>query len=441
MSLNKNPLTRGLIAAASGAILVTLCVGPGTTAYAGSLHNQPQAVQALPGSGSITFWDEWTNGAARTAMTWVANEWDKIHPNWPIAERPIPNDSFFAAVRTGIAGTNPPDVLQTEGYESTEEFAQANELANLDSLWSQVKYRYNQPDGASMTGACRYQGTWYCVPWDWDNQSYLFWNESVMKQYHLSPPTSFAQMLADAKVLKAAGVIPFALSDADGWPGMHWYFEFVGQFCGSKAQDSAVLRTGAKWNDPCFVKSAALLQTLAKDGYFPPGLVAENYNVQVTLLESGKAAMAEDGIWLEEPPAANIGGERFPAIAGAPYNATSGWVGTSLSVPAKAKDPGPAMALIKWMATNPAVGNEWATAGDPMNLKGANVHLPGLDATLVGDVENYPQLPPADESLPFAVGNTALYALGQGLLDLKLTPQQFSDQLEAAAAKAGPGMG
>jgi ABC-type glycerol-3-phosphate transport system substrate-binding protein len=222
---------------------------------------------------------------------------------------------------------------------------------------------------------------------------------------------------------------------------MHWYFEFVGQFCGLKTQDSAVLRTGSKWNDPCFVKSANLLASLVKDGYFPTGFVGENYNVQVTLLESGKAAMAEDGVWLYEPPVTNIGAERFPAIAGAPYNATSGWVGSTLGIPQKAKDPTEAFAFLKFMATNPAIAAQFAKDGDPMTLWGANSHLPTLDAKLVETVANLPQSPPADEVLPFAVGNTDLYALGQGLLSGKLTGLQFSNQLEADAAKAGPGAG
>jgi raffinose/stachyose/melibiose transport system substrate-binding protein len=389
---------------------------------------------------SIALWSEWTDGAAATGIASTIKEWDKAHPDWPVVQRSIPNDSFFAAVRTGMAGSTPPDVLAYEGYESTMEFGKADELTDLSSLWKTVASNVVQPNGPAVKGACSYQGKVYCVPWEWDNQSFLYYNESVMKQYNLSPPKTFSEMLQDAAILKSHNVIPFSLSDSDGWPGAHWYFEFLGQYCGADTVTSAVQQTGAKWNDPCFVKAADEVSNLVKLGYFPKGLVGEDYNAQVTLLKSGKAAMAEDGIWLYEPPADGIGGEIFPAVEGAPYDATSGWVGSTLGVPAKAKNKQMAEEFIKFMLSTPSVAAEWAKAGDPMSIKNANASLPQADADLVAQVQNKPQLPPADETLPFAVGNTQLYALGQSLLNESMTGQEFSDKLEAAAAKAGPGV-
>ena len=392
-------------------------------------------------SHSITLWSEWTDGASASGIASTIKAWDKLHPGWPVEQRAIPNDSFFAAIRTGMDGTNPPDVLQYEGYESTMEFGKAGELTDLSSFWKGVESHVVQPTSPAVKAACDYKGKTYCVPWEWDNQSFLFYNESVLKQYHLTPPKSFSQMMQDAAILKSHNVIPFALSDSDGWPGAHWYFEFLGQYCGASKVTSAVQQTGAKWNDPCFVQAANEVASLVKKGYFPDGLVGENYNAQVTLLKSGKAAMAEDGIWLYEPPAGGIGGEIFPQLGGAPYDATSGWVGTTLGVPAKAKHKQMAEEFIKFMVTTPSIAATWAKDGDPMDIQGANSHLPTLDANLVAQVQNKPQLPPADETLPFAVGNTELYSLGQSLLNGSMTGQQFSDKLEASASKAGPGAG
>jgi raffinose/stachyose/melibiose transport system substrate-binding protein len=337
-----------------------------------------------------------------------------------------------------MAGNNPPDVLQYEGYENTAGFAGAGELKPIGDIWNSVKSNFNQPNAPFTTSACDYKGVVYCIPWEYDNQSFLFYNQSVLKAHNLPVPTTWNLMMSDAKTLKAAGIIPFSLADSDGWPGVHWYFVLAGQECGVATVQSAVYLTGAKWNEPCFVRAADLEANLFGAGDFPPGLTAENYNIQVSLLESGKAAMGEDGSWFYAPPVSGIGGELFPQAPGAVSDATSGWLGCTLGIPTKAAHPVEAAAFLKFFSTR-ANGAAWAKAGDPVDVLGSTASLPPLLGKLMNTVLPKPQIPSLDEQLPYNVGQNILYKLGQELLLGTINGKQFSDQFEAAAAKAGPG--
>ena len=57
------------------------------------------------------------------------------------------------------------------------------------------------------------------------------WNKAIFKKAGLNPnkgPKTWAEFLADAKKLKAAGITPFGMGNKDGYGGA-WFFSLIGK--------------------------------------------------------------------------------------------------------------------------------------------------------------------------------------------------------------------
>ena len=57
------------------------------------------------------------------------------------------------------------------------------------------------------------------------------WNKAMFKKAGLNPnkgPKTWAEFLADAKKLKAAGLTPFGMGNKDGYGGA-WFFSLIGK--------------------------------------------------------------------------------------------------------------------------------------------------------------------------------------------------------------------
>src|SRR5437764_9183452 len=65
-------------------------------------------------SGLVTVWTEWTAGGQASGFKALIAAWNARHTGITIKHRPIGNDVFFTVIRTGLAGGEPPDLLQYE---------------------------------------------------------------------------------------------------------------------------------------------------------------------------------------------------------------------------------------------------------------------------------------------------------------------------------------
>src|SRR5579875_2849211 len=90
-------------------------------------------------SGLVNVWTEWTAGGEAAGFKALIAAWSAKNTGITVKHRPIGNDQFFTVIRTGLAGGEPPDLLQFEGYQQTRDFAKAGELLDLTSWWKAHK--------------------------------------------------------------------------------------------------------------------------------------------------------------------------------------------------------------------------------------------------------------------------------------------------------------
>lgn len=421
-----------LVAVGATAVLVVAGCGAGDGGKSGG---------GSSGGGSLSLLSEWTDGGSATSIQSTIDSWNSAHPNDKMAQRSIGNEDFPTASRTAMSGTNPPDVLQFEGFSDTVDYAKANKLVDLTDWWNKNKSRFVLADSPGVSRACSYQGKVYCVPMSANAQSVLFYNKKLLADNGIGEPKTYEDVVAAGTKLKAKGITPIALGDKDGWPGAQLWMTFAVQLCGTDVADAAVDRKGPKWTDQCFTDAAAKVDQLRAQGFFGKGVVSDDYNAMVAQFLAGKAAFISTGSWFigswqSSPPPFDVGAEYFPPVAGAKYpDAKVAYGGDVVGIPSGGKNQAAAMQFLDYM-TSLDQAKVWAknyyfsavngavAATGPASIKPLYEQTAGAQNTL-GSL---------DLQLPPKVGSDTLYSAFQSLLGGKSTAAQFTAALEKSAA-------
>jgi raffinose/stachyose/melibiose transport system substrate-binding protein len=126
----------------------------------------------------------------------------------------------------------------------------------------------------------------------------MYTNERLMQELGLTFPKTLDELIAQGETIRAAGLIPIAMTNKAGWQmqscllsalteragGMEWY-------------DKAIAGDGASFADPEFVNALAVIDTLAKNEMFMPGINQADYGAALTEFVTEKAVYYIDGGW------------------------------------------------------------------------------------------------------------------------------------------------
>lgn len=152
----------------------------------------------------------------------------------------------------------------------------------------------------------------------------IFYNKQIFQQNNIAIPTTWDQLLADSKQLKAAGITPFSASGQQGWPITRLIGNYIFRDLGPNALKD-VADGKAKLTDPKYVAAAQQIADLGKDGYFNNDVSSLDYAGSINAFLTGKTAMMYMGSWLlaniNDPTqnkigVANVGFMPFPAVTG-----------------------------------------------------------------------------------------------------------------------------
>ncbi len=400
-----------------------------------------QPVSAAQPSGEVLLWTGFTAGGEKAGIEAMIAAFQEQNPDITINHRPIGNEQFFTVIRTGLAGGEPPDVLQFEGYQQARDFAAAGQLTDLTEWWAERSENFAMPESGAQ--ACTYEGKVYCVPMTYSTGWQIYYNPEILEANGIEVPTTYEEFLAAAETLKAAGITPIALGAKDGWPSSHWYMAFLVQRCGVETVYQAIDGEGASFTDECFVQAAADLQNLAQLGYLSPGVASDDYGTGQALFLAGRAAFFQTGSWFasgweQTPPKFDVGIMPFPRISDA-ANSTdvTGAVTHVLAIPTGADNPEAAMAVLDWMASEEAA-NIWAANGNISMYNGAvEASAPPVIQELwaaAGAGER--ALPWIENELPPGVGEDKVYTGTVALLNGSMTPEEFSQSVQDALVAA-----
>ena len=280
-------MTRKHVLAVLGA---ALAVGAAAfTSAAASKTARPAADD--PNNASLTYW-YWGEDDAPGANSWLKKQvalYQKAHPKVKISIVLQSTDTLTSAFTTAAQTRSGPDIA-----------TQWATLPVLAPAWSgasvpisdyvpakEIKNWIGTPE--NMSG-----GKLWAMP------QYLLgipfvWNKAMFKKAGLDPnkgPKTWAQFLADAKKLKAAGITPFGMGNKDGYGGA-WFFSLIGkQNLNSIDELKAAMIGKANFADPKFSGFYHALADLKSKGYLNSDVASISFTQGLQLFGQKKVAMS-----------------------------------------------------------------------------------------------------------------------------------------------------
>ena len=129
----------------------------------------------------------------------------------------IPSENVRTIVQTQLRSGDGPDVF---GYDTGPGFAGALAEAGLLYPLTDAYAEYDWPVYDFAQERVTFDGEIVGIPNDIETVG-LFYNRTLFDDLGLAQPESIDDLMSACEAIKAEGIIPFAISDQEGWQGGH----------------------------------------------------------------------------------------------------------------------------------------------------------------------------------------------------------------------------
>jgi raffinose/stachyose/melibiose transport system substrate-binding protein len=364
----------------------------------------------------------------------------------------IYNDQLDQVLRTAVQAGSGPDIVQTPGPAFVAEYVNANLVVALDAYaqkfgWDKVIFPWALDVG-------KLEGKLFSLPLTYEAMV-MWYNKKALSDNGWSVPKTRTELEAIAEQAKGKGIHPFVNGNA-GWKGVNewlvssWYSNYAGADNVYKA-----LKGEAKWSDPLFVESIALLSDYMKKGYFrgsKESYFATDFPEIGSDLASGKGVFDFAGTWAFNGRPTEFKDNpndwdwtATPSLRDGVKPSFPIGIGSTLSVNANSKHKDEAAAVLNCVFNNPKRAakiihdfpGEWVV---PIALKQEDFPA-DTDARFIRALE---ALAAASQSGDYgyttwtfwpAKSDQFIIEQMDAVFDGKMTPQEFSDKLQEMYAQ------
>ncbi|WP_230986477.1 extracellular solute-binding protein [Cohnella fermenti] len=250
----------------------------------------------------------------------IVSDYETAHPNVHIELDSLNTDQQKLKLKTQAASKEVPDITIVNPKAQMQPFVDADLFAPLNDMVQQ-----NGLADTFQTGILdpyTFNGNLYALP-DGNNIAILYYNKELFQQAGIAnPPSTFEELIADVKTLKAKGITPLAIGEKDSWTGSFLFMNILLRTYGPGfLQDVTDGKT--TFEDPAFLEAVQAFEDLVKAGAFQDGATSFDYNAGENLFKTGKSAMYFMGSWAtggietsDVSKDANVGVFKFPTVNG-----------------------------------------------------------------------------------------------------------------------------
>ena len=288
--------------------------------FASSAASRPaRAAADDPNNANLTYW-YWGEDDAPGANGWLKQEvalYEKAHPKVKITVVTQSTDTLTSAFTTAAQTKSGPDIA-----------TQWATLPVLTPAWNGASVPISDYVPASETK--NWIGTAENMSGGklWGMPQYLLgipflWNKAMFKKAGLNPnkgPKTWAEFMADAKKLKAAGFTPFGMGNKDGYGGAWFFANMELQNLDSLAEWVDAIVAGTKLSEEKYTGWYELLDELVQKKYFNDSVNSLKLDQGHAIFSRGESAMSlgTDGIvgqWQKDLGAEKVGVMKMPRFA------------------------------------------------------------------------------------------------------------------------------
>jgi multiple sugar transport system substrate-binding protein len=232
---------------------------------------------------TLTEMDYWSVPSQGATLNMLFTQYQKLHPNITIQRNPVPFASLLPKADQEAASHTLPNILALDNPDVAQ-FAATGALAPLDSY---MQGNFSDSDFyAGPLTTMKYQGKTYSFPVG-NNDLALYYNKKVLTAAKIQPPTTWSELVADAKALTHGNTYGFAFS-APANEQATFQFE---PFLWSNNGDLSKVDSSAS------VAALQILVDMIKQGSASKGALNWGQPDVATQFGEGNAAMMENGPW------------------------------------------------------------------------------------------------------------------------------------------------
>jgi multiple sugar transport system substrate-binding protein len=326
----------GVVAAAAAAVLISGCTSSGSVASSGSSSS----------SGTITLW---ARDSEKGFMSELAALYNKSHTT-QVQVTIIPAQNFVQKFGTAAASDAAPDVVSLDEVFGPY-FASVGALSDITSLYDSLPYK--DQFISSHVAQSTWNGRVYALPFSAE-ASVLYYNKDLFTRAGLDPnkpPTSYAEIMADAKKIRALGPDYYGFTFGGACGGCN-VFEFTPQIWASGGNVLADNGKKVTFDTPQVTAALTFYHQMWTAGVIPEAAKTDTGTQQVPLFTSGKVGMTMLGAFAipsVQAAKVNFGVAPIPGETSG-YSSFAG--GDIIAIPSGSKHKTAAEDFIKW-ATGP----------------------------------------------------------------------------------------
>ncbi len=257
----------------------------------------------LMGAGSlaqaqeIKFWTlTFDNDAMTSAYNKIIADFEAANPGVTIKLEQRSTDEHKAALRVAAGSDQAPDIFFSwGGLGLGGEFVKSGLAADMTKYYDQYKWK-DEFIPATVSFATQYAGGTYGAPYTFHGET-LYYNKALFEKAGITaPPTTWAELDADADKLVASGVAPIAFGGTVNWHVMRIMDAILEATCGPDKHDQ-LMAMKLDWSkEDCATKSFQEFHVWTSKYFLKPFMGIDN-NQAFNLFLQGRAAMALEGDW------------------------------------------------------------------------------------------------------------------------------------------------
>lgn len=236
-------------------------------------------------AGEITINSDHSDPVPKKAMEELIADFQKANPDVTVKWNNFDHEGYKSAIRNFLTA-DAPDVVAWYAGNRMEPFVKAGLFEDVTDVWT-ANGLEDQLKSASPSMTI--DGKKWGVPYTY-YQWGIYYRKDIFQSQGITPPKTWAELLAASKKLKDAGITPFTIGTKAQWPAAGWFdyldlrvngYDFHMQLTSGKVPytDPRVKAVFEKWAE------------LVKPGYFIENHAAIDWQDAVPQLVQGKAAM------------------------------------------------------------------------------------------------------------------------------------------------------
>ncbi|MDR3735607.1 MAG: ABC transporter substrate-binding protein [Acidobacteriaceae bacterium] len=236
----------------------------------------------------------WTSGSEAAAVKVLADAYNKAGGKW--VDNAIAGGNGDSAKSVGInriVGGNPPAAMQIIPGKELDEFVANGYVRDISALAAAGNWKATIP--SLFWDSITRDGKVYGVPIDLHGETWSWWSIPALKKAGVDVPKSWDEFFPTLDKLKAAGIIPVAVSRDAFTIDSIWRFLMISKGGTDLFKKVYVDHDVEAMNSPAFKDVVKTLFRMRD--YSDPGASARNWNDSTALVINNTAGVQFMGDW------------------------------------------------------------------------------------------------------------------------------------------------